>query len=167
LFAALLVGQSPSAMAAMIVTQEPCANSPCVSFNEDDANPIPVIRSAGLNAPSAGTAMIRFHGSLNCFNEFLRPRVVDVVSQIVLNVADTPDPNGPGGLRHAINFARGEDPFFGGLNKANTFSLRSTRVVQIAGPGPHTFHFKIARLRMDSSTSCAVYNAAFSIVFVP
>jgi hypothetical protein len=137
----------------------------CVFFNE--ANPIPVIRSISFNSPSAGTAAIKFHGSLICNNEFFRPAVSDVVSQIVTNADATPDVNGPGGLRHAIVFTAGPDPFGGGMVKADTFNLNSTRVVSIPGLGIQQFYFKIARQRMDGGTFCYVYNAAFTIVFVP
>jgi hypothetical protein len=166
--AVALFGTAGPAAAQAIVTQGPCvsASGYCLGFTEED-DAIPVVRSVVFNAPSAGTAMVRFHGSVVCFNQFFRPAVVDLVSQIVTKAAAVPDPNGPGGLRHAIVFTAGSDPLFGGIDKADTFNLRSTRVVEIAAAGPRKFFFKIASLRMDSATSCVVYNAAFSIVFVP
>jgi hypothetical protein len=167
LVAAVAAPVTPSVAAPLIQTQEPCftADGYCLYFAAVD--PIPIVRSVSFNAPSAGTAAVKFHGSLICNNDFFRPAVSDVVSQIVTDAATVPDVNGPGGLRHAIVFTAGPDPFFGGMDKADTFNLNSTRVVSIAGPGVQQFHFKIARLRMDGGTFCYVYNAAFTIVFVP
>lgn len=167
-FLAATVGAlTPAAAAPLIQTQDPCVgeNGYCLSFLDDD--PIPVIRSITFNAPSAGTAAVKFHGSLLCNNDFFRPAVTDVVSQIVTDANAEPNMNGPGGLRHAIVFTAGPDPFGGGMDKADTFNLDSTRVVPIDGPGIWPFHFKIARLRMDGGTFCYVYNAAFTVVFVP
>jgi hypothetical protein len=48
-----------------------------------------------------------------------------------------------------------------------TFNLASTRVFAIPAAGTRTYYFKLARITMDPVTFCYVYNAAFSVVFVP
>jgi len=45
-------------------------------------------------------------------------------------------------------------------------NLASARVVAVTA-GANTFSFKIARNRMDSGTSCTVWNGDFNVVFVP
>ena len=49
----------------------------------------------------------------------------------------------------------------------DSFNLASTRVQSITSAGKKNYFFKIARLRMDPGTSCLVYSATFSVVFVP
>jgi len=56
------------------------------------------------------------------------------------------------------------DHVFGTTESLN---LASTRVVNISAARRTKFHFKIAALRMDASTTCIVYNAAFTVQFVP
>jgi hypothetical protein len=155
---------SPASAAAMIVSQAPCATSAgyCLFFLPS-TDPIPVIRSIKFNAPSAGTASVSFHGTLYCGNSGSdgNSRVVDVVSQIVDRSIRVPDVNGPGGLRHAIVLF--------GWNKgtSDSFSLASTRNFTITAPGTQAYFFKMQQLRMDASTVCYVYNATFTVIFIP
>jgi len=88
--------------------------------------------------------------------------VVDLAAQIVTAGPAVPDPNGPGGLRLAEAFAAPKT-----IALSDTFNLASTRVVTIPAAGAHKFLFKISVLRMDPQTACYVYNAAFSVVFIP
>lgn len=158
-----LVGAAPAAAAALMKTQAPCttATNYCLSFAAGD--PIPVIRSISFTAPDAGSAQVTFHGSLYCANTgSIADKVVDLATQIVNDRKATPDPNGPGGLRHAIVL---KDTTQNAQNTSDTFNLASTRVLALS-PGSHKFYFKIASLRMDAGTTCFVYNAAFSIIFI-
>lgn len=92
------------ASAALIRFQAPCgaANDPClgVAFNE----PLPKsIRSFSFRAPSAGRAVVTFHGSTTCFyNGTPGGGVVDIVTQIGTDPNATPTAGAPGGLRHQI-----------------------------------------------------------------
>jgi hypothetical protein len=156
---------SPASAAATIVSQVPCAiavGSYCTYFLPS-TNPIPVIRSIKFNAPSAGNASVSFHGTLYCANNAGEgnSRVVDVVSQIVDRSGRVPDVNGPSGLRHAIVLV--------GMTKgtSDTFSLASTRNFAIVGPGIQTYYFKMQQLRMDADTKCYVFNATFTVIFIP
>ena len=164
----LCVFALPAGAAALIKTQPPCSTTTfCKSFA--DTGNIPVIRSFSFTAPGAGTAEVTFHGSMVCNDgntSQSNPVVVDVVSQIVTTSNAAPSATLPGGLRHAAVW----EPLivnvlFTGFT--STFNLASTRVVAISGPGTKSYYFKIGRLRMDPDTSCVVYNAAFSVVFVP
>jgi hypothetical protein len=158
-----LVGLAgPASAAALIKKQAPCVIQAgfCTGFSAGGV--IPVIRSFSFNAPSAGTASVSFHGSMLCTSSSNKdPQVVDLASQIVTSSGAEPNPNGPGGLRHAVVLL----PVVTGTT--DTVNLASTRVLAIGGAGPRTFHFKLSKLRMDPSTACIVYNAAFSVIFVP
>jgi len=147
----------------VISSQSPCSpgGGECLTFT-DSSGPIPTIRSFDFTAPSAGEALVTFHGSLYCASGFTTTNsVVDVVSQIVPGTTDAPAISGPGGLRHAIVLTASS------AGTSDTFNLASTRVVNITAPGNTTFSFKMARLRMDTGTQCYVYNAAFTVVFTP
>lgn len=150
----------------VIRAQNPCVpvvggDHFCLTFT--NADPIPVIRSFTFTAPSAGRALVTFHGALFCANfHTTNSSVVDLASQIVTSATAVPAYEGRGGLRHRIRFVPGTP-----VAKSDTFNLASTLAVSFAAAGPKTFHFKLASLRMDESTSCFVYNAAFTIVFTP
>jgi hypothetical protein len=120
---------------------------------------IPVIRSFQFNAPSKGTAAVSFHGSLVCANQNVPgDRVVDFETQIVGAPGAEPNMKGPGGLRLAARLLFGT---------SDTFNLASTRVVSIPAAGARTLYFKIAPRQMDTNTYCLVYNAVFTVQFVP
>lgn len=153
----------------VIRTQAPCplavpggtgAGAYCFSFAPGD--PIPIVRAFPFNAPSAGKGSLTFHGTMSCssFNTTTYA-VTDFVSQIVTDVNAVPDVKGPGGLRHGVVLLPNS------VGNTDTFNLASTRVISIPAAGPRTFYFKLAPLRMDANTRCYVYNAAFSITFVP
>lgn len=156
---------SPAFAAATIVSQAPCATSAgyCLLLLPS-TDPIPIVRGIRLNAPSAGNASVSFHGSLYCANTpgDGNSRVVDVVSQIVDRKTRVPDVNGPGGLRHAI-------VLFGmnGKGTSDSFSLASTRNFAIPAAGSYAYYFKIQKQRMDAGTECFVYNATFTVLFIP
>ena len=52
-------------------------------------------------------------------------------------------------------------------NTSQTFNLASTRVFTFNGAGTQTFRFRVRPLRIDSGANCYIYNAAFSVVFIP
>jgi hypothetical protein len=165
-FGCLLLGAfaalaSPASAQGVIKTQQPCVSTLgyCLSFGSGDA--IPIIRTMVFDAPSAGTASVTFHGSMTCSNTADDARVVDLASQVVSNSNAAPDPNGPGGLRHAIVM------FSRPAGTSDSFNLASTRDFTINGAGRQRYHFKMQKLRMDGNTSCFIYNAAFSVLFVP
>jgi hypothetical protein len=150
-----------AAPAATVVTQAPCVDAPnpwCLSFGPGGT--IPVIRSIRLNADAAGKAIVTFHGSVACLNSPTGLKgEVELVSQIVTNAAANPDPAQPGGLLHT-----GTLPPDGRV----TFSLASTRVFNVPGAGAFTYRFKLRRLGLSpASAVCRVYNAVFTIEFMP
>lgn len=138
----------------------PQADQYCFSFNAGDA--IPVVRTFSFNAPSKGTGILTFNGSMSCssFNTETSA-VVDLASQIVTNVNAAASISGPGGLRHGILILPNPS------GNTDSFNLASTRTIKFATAGPKTFFFKLTALRMDALTSCYVYNAAFSMSFAP
>ena len=152
--------------AALIQTQKPCVSASgfCLSFSAP-GNAIPIIRSIAFTAATTGTAEVTFHGSLYCANTSgtISDKVVDVVTQIVDRINSTVDPNGPGSLRLAVVL---KDTQQNAQNTSETFNLATARVL-VLSPGTYKFSFKIAALRMDPGTTCYVYNAVFSIIFVP
>jgi hypothetical protein len=161
---ALMVLASVSAFAAVLIqSQAPCVSPPfnhCFFFQSTD--PIPVITDIRFEAPGEGIASVSFHGTLVCSSTAAagEPRVVDLVSQITSRPGNAAV-DGPSGLRHAmvlLGTAAGT---------TDTFTLNSAREFQIDGAGKHRFFFNLLKLRMDASTSCIVYNAAFTITFVP
>ena len=151
-----------SATAAVIESQAPCvtANGYCMAFT-NTTDPIPDVRFIRFTAPGPGTASVTFHGSMVCSNTGDDSRVVDLVSQIVPRPTDVPDASGPGGLRHAIVM------FSRTAGTSDSFSLASTRDFTVKQAGRQTFYFKLAKLRMDANTSCFVFNATFTVLFVP
>lgn len=160
LIAALLLGLVTPALAAPIVkTQAPCSptNGECVTFTNTDT--LGVIRTFAFHAPSAGDAIVTFHGSMYCNSDTVF-RIVDFVSAIVTTPATTVTPNLPGGARQAAAFSANGTWF-------ENFNLASTLVSNFAAAGSRNFSFKMARQRQDDGTTCAIYNAAFTVEFLP
>ena len=153
---------SEASAAAQIRTQEPCTNGGDNCFNfgvgivglgQFD------LRSFTYKAPSKGNAEVSFHGSLLCAAEpGSTYKVVDLVTQITNTTAGTIGPGLPGGLRQAMVLAP---------NTSNTFNLASTRMFTIKAAGAQTYRYRVRPLRIDSGSNCYVYNAAFTVVFVP
>jgi hypothetical protein len=150
------------AAAATIKTQAPCVGPSgyCLSFGA--ADPIPTIRGFTFVAPSIGTAEVTFHGSLFCAVSSTFNSRMDLVSQIVNAASLTPDLTKPGSLRHAAGLVVNVTHQW-----STTFNLASTRTFAITSAGSKSYYFKIARLLQDAGMTCYVYNATFSIVFVP
>ena len=161
---AMIFGTLQVSAGAVVRTQTPCVDKTlgyCLAFFGPSPT-IPVIRAFNFNAPSAGTAEVIFHGSLFCGNHSVGvEEVVDLATQIVTTGSAVPDPNGPGGLRLAEALAPKT------ITLSDTFNLASTRVVTIPAAGANRFLFKISVLRMDPQIECFVYNAVFSVVFIP
>lgn len=160
LFVTLFTG---SAHAAFAKTQSPCvtASSSCLSFN--GANVPATLRSFGYNPAKAGVAVATFHGSLNCANTGTSRATIDLVTQIVDSAAAPVQLTGPGGLRHQTLLP----PKSGGTNSSVTFNLASTRTFTIPASGPRTVILKLRKQRMDAGTVCFLYNAVFTVIFVP
>lgn len=156
----LAVGASEASAAAVIKSQAPCTNGgdDCFNFgsgivglgNFD-------MRSFSFTAPSKGSASVTFHGSLLCGVPPGIAKVVDLVTQIT-NSASTAMENGPGGMRQAAVILG---------NTSQTFNLASTRVFTFSKAGTQTFHFRVRPLRIDSGANCYIFNAAFSVIFIP
>jgi hypothetical protein len=153
-----------SAFAAVIQSQAPCVSAPfnwCLQFAFDA--PLSTVREISFDAPGAGTAQVSFHGSMVCTSTAAagESRVVDLVSQIVRQPDTVPAVDGPSGHRHAI-------VLIGTTNgTADSFNLNSTRTFPINNAGLRHFYYNMQKLRMDASTSCVVYNAVFTVTFIP
>ena len=160
----LIAAPGSARSAAKIFTQSPCTVSggPCKSFYFGD--PIPVIRGFSFTLPSAGTAEVTFHGSAVCSSSESTDRVVDLASQIVTTPTAAVNANGPGGLRHALVL---KDEVEHDFSSSDTFNLASTRVITYTSGGNKAVYFKMARSRMDARTACTIYNATFSVTFIP
>jgi hypothetical protein len=162
----VLIGVAAAAGAAEIRRQGPCSSriEYCLAFGANGE--IPIIRTFRVNAPRAGTAAVTFHGSLACgkVTEETGDRFLDLVTQIVTAGDAVPAPMGSGALR-AFMVLKDSEANSG--RPTQTFNLASTRVFTIQAAGTHTYHFKIAAVQMDEGTACAVYNAAFTVLFVP
>jgi hypothetical protein len=159
----MTIQSGAASAAAQIRTQAPCGNgaaSSCFNFGVGIVGLGQFdIRSFTYSAPSAGTAEVSFHGSLLCGAQVGGgERVVDLVTQIVNASGATAVPNGAGGLRQAVVLRP---------NTSDTLNLASTRVFTFGGAGSQTYRFRVRPLRIDSGTNCYIYNAAFSVVFVP
>ncbi len=153
---------SAASAAAQIRTQEPCTNGGDNCFNFG-AGIVGLgqfdLRSFTYKAPSKGNAEVSFHGSLLCAAEpGSAYKVVDLVTQITNTTAGTIGPGLPGGLRQATVLAP---------NTSNTLNLASTRMFTFKAAGTQTYHYRVRPLRIDSGSNCYVYNAAFTVVFIP
>jgi hypothetical protein len=167
LIASAAIGEGASSVATgaplpIVQTQAPCTTPSgwCMSFLNSD--PIPIIRSMKFTAPAKGSALVTFHGSMLCGGGGGDHRAVDLVSGIVTRAAEVVDPQRPGGLRHAT--VLNSTPSIGA---DDSFNLTSTRVYAFAKGETQTFQFKIVKQRMDAVTGCDVYNAAFTVEFIP
>jgi len=163
--AAFSVVFEPTSTTGVVKGQAPCADKFCVTFTSSDVR----VRSFTFTAPSAGTALAIFSGSLVClYGNTINTgiTVVDVVSQIVTNATAIPTVFQPSGLRLAVSWPDNNPNIDSGY--VAQFSLASSRAVTITKPGPQTFYFKIARLRMDPNTECYVTKgSAFTVIFEP
>ncbi len=160
--AVLLCGLAAAdpAQAARMQTQRPCVDEPdpwCVSFGTSGA--VPVIRRIRLNATTAGTAIITFHGSVACINALGPKGSVQLVSQIVDDASATPAETETSGLLHTATLPP---------DGTASFNLASTRIFHAPAAGIYDFYFKIRRVALNPSpAACRVYNAAFTIEFRP
>lgn len=158
---AVALGAGSASAAAVIKSQAPCTNGGDVCFNFG----IGIvglgnfdIRTFAFSAPSKGSASVTFHGSLLCAAPVGSvSKVVDLVTQITNSTAAAQQ-QGPGGMRQAVVILP---------NTSQTFNLTSTRVFTINGAGTQTYRFRVRPLRIDSGANCYIYNAAFSVVFIP
>lgn len=153
----VLSGQVTGHAIAATFTQDPCVSSEhagCVRFGA--TGDIPTIRTMALPLP-AGKAKLTFHGTLYCAKSGSSPGRVELVSQIVAGDG-LPTDSGPSGLRHAVLLETGKT--------SQTFNLHSTRVFR-SPEGNNVFNFMIARRSMSASVECIVYNATFTMQYLP
>ena len=152
-----------TAYAAFATTQPPCVSVSgwCTRFT--GASVPTTLRSFGYNPTNTGVAVATFHGSLNCTNTGFSRATIDLVTQIVDVPSAAALPTGPGGLRHQTLLP----PQSSGVNSTVTFNLASTRAFTITTLGARTINFKLRELRMDAGTICYLYNAVFTVTFVP
>jgi hypothetical protein len=158
------------ANAAQIKASGICKNgaSYCIAFNNTGV--IPLAGAFTFNAPTAGTALVSFNGSMQCSNFSTdtgsTTGVVDLTAQILTSAAQTPDYQGPGGSRIKMRLAPAKDDFVLTRDNSAFINLASSRVLPLTA-GAHGFVFKIVRKKMDALTSCIVFNGDFKVVFVP
>ncbi|MGD9509350.1 MAG: hypothetical protein AB7I59_17975 [Geminicoccaceae bacterium] len=160
--AAVVAFPDAASAAAVIKTQPPCNSGGDTCFNFG-VGIVGVgqfdIRDFTFKAPSKGTAQVSFHGSLLCAADLTAgSKVVDLVTQIVNSTTATASPSGPGGLRQALVIPP---------NTSDTLNLASTRVFTFNSAGSQIYRYRVRPLRIDSGANCYIYNATFSVVFVP
>jgi hypothetical protein len=159
----LLFAASSANAAAVIRQQAPCNDGgQCANFSS--VSVIPTIRTYSFAAPGVGTAAVTLNGTMQCANFQVADGdafgVIDLSSQIVEGAA-APNSLGPGGARYPVRIPKANPASF-----SNVTSLAITRVF-IVTAGTHAYSYKMTRNRMDVGTTCAVYNAYFTVVFVP
>ena len=143
----------------VIRKQAPCVNSLGYCRQFVPAAVGTTLRSYSFSLPGRGVASISFTGSLVCSNSGANDsRVVDFATQITTGINQPADLTGSGALRHAAVLRS---------NTSDTFNLATTRVITYASGGSKSVHFRLDRLRQDAETSCIVYDAAFTVVYVP
>ena len=134
---------------------------PCVAFGT--AGPPAIVRNLNFTAPSRGTAAVTIAGTMQCVNNQSSGGfgfgVVDLSAQIVQG-NPAPDASGPGGQRIAMRLAPNTNQLSSSIN------LAGTRIFDVSA-GAQVFRFKMALNRMDAGTSCTIYNAQLSVIFVP
>jgi len=157
---------SRPADAAVIKQGEVCKrnNDHCITIGGGGDSVPFLVKSHTFNAPTAGTALVSFHGTMQCINDAdvddTSHGVIDLTTQIVIG-AETPSFQAPGGQRHAMRLA---PP--GSFDHSVPVNLASARVLQLT-QGKHTFSFKMVRNAMQELTTCHVHNGNFTVVFVP
>jgi len=161
---ALQIDSRPAEAAAVIKASAVCkkGSSFCISFTNASSLPS-VVASYTFNAPSAGTALVSFNGSMQCDNDGINDAshgVIDLTTQIMTG-GGTPNFQAPGGSRFTMRLNPSGIP-----DHSVAVNLASARVVAVTA-GANTFNFKILRNRMDGDTSCTVWNGDFNVVFVP
>ena len=147
--------------AALIQTQSPCdaGGDACFNFGVGIEGGQFDIRAITFKAPSKGRAAVSFHGSVVCgAGNTAGNKVVDLVTQITNSSNAIASPRGPGGLRQATVLA----PI-----TSQTLNLASTRVVTFQAAGTQTFRLRVRPLRIDADTNCFIYNATFTVIFIP
>ncbi len=162
---ALQIDSRPAEAAAAIKASAVCktGSSFCISFTNASSLPS-VVASYTFNAPSAGTALVSFNGSMQCVNNAVLDDashgVIDLTTQIMTG-GGAPNFQAPGGSRFTMRLS---PPSI--FDHSVPVNLASGRVVSVTA-GANTFSFKLARNRMDSDTSCTVWSGNFNVVFVP
>src|SRR5262245_60681643 len=99
-----------NAAGTLIKTQAACTSTDGYCLQFVSGAPL-TIRDFTMAFLSAGTALVRFNGSLLCANAWTGGRrVVDLQTQIVTTGSTAPSLAGPGGLRHAVVLRKADLP---------------------------------------------------------
>jgi hypothetical protein len=167
-------GHSGPAEAAQIISSSVCDSniSYCIRLLEDDPGTTFVVFNYTFTAPRAGTALVSFNASMQCINADTTSGdtgVIDLTTQILTSEAATPNHQAAGGTRFAMRLPPANRALPGppnGIDRSDPIELASSRVVPLTR-GSHELFFKILRNRMDSGTSCTLWNGNFDVVFVP
>jgi hypothetical protein len=150
--------------AATIVTQPPCRNGGGVCAAFSAADPVPRFKAFVFVAPRAGTAIVSFHGTMNCTNLSAAVDgshgVVDLSTQIVEG-GGAPNYMKPGGQRFAMLL-----PPTNAMNYSYAVNLAASRVMKLK-KGRHVLRNLLAKNRMDPNTLCTIFNGNLSVTFVP
>jgi hypothetical protein len=154
--AALLL--SALAAQADIVRQYPACNGECVFLPSGFGGDF-TARTIRFSAPSRGTLLLSFHGTLHCSNNATFKRNVAVYSQIVPGNAIA-DPAGPSGLDFFASLEASDNN-----TRSKTFNLASTRVFTIRRRGARVYRFRLHRFGIEDDASCSVRNGAFLVDF--
>src|SRR5262245_48717653 len=154
--------------AALIQTQPPCsvASGPCLTFGPTVGTAPPTVRRITFSAPSAGTAAVNFTGSMVCsaFGSANPSRAFDFVAGITAKAAEVPTVAKPGAIRIAGRLgAPGPDT----IGLTTTVNMAATRVFPINAAGAKRFYLKLATSQLDTTIQCSIYDAAFTIIFIP
>lgn len=153
-----------AASAGEVVEQEPCGGqiASCATLVADRPDPVfDIVRAFSFEIARPGTALVSFHGSINCLTDNAEiPVVTDLVSQIVTTTSAVPDLGGASGGRHVFVLRHDR------LGGQDTSNIAAVRQVEYGSAGIKSVYFKIKRLRMDSGF-CTVRNGAFTVIASP
>ena len=147
--------------AAMIKTQPPCnsGGDNCFNFGVGIVGLGQFdIRDFAFKAPSKGTAQVSFHGSLLC------------AADLSAGSSGRPgDADRQFGHRHRFaQWLRRAAPSPGDTAQhVGHPELGLDAGVHDQRGGTQTYRYRVRPLRIDAGSNCFIYNAAFSVVFVP
>jgi hypothetical protein len=149
--------------AVSIIAQPPCVTIGAICLQFFDASgAIPVIRSFTFKMAVPGDALVNFQGTVHCENLGGSVVLVDLAGQIVQSATAVPVYTRPGGIRSAVVL-----PVATTLTFSQTMNYSVSRKISYGSAGNKAVFFNIARLRMDASSVCRVFTAAFNVITVP
>ena len=162
LFGLMPAGLLPPAFADPILkSQAPCNKGTpdvCQLFTSAGA-PSFVVRSIGFRAPSAGSALVLFQGTLYCAHNLNGREAIDIDTQIVDVETAVAARDQPGGARYLFKLQPG--------NTSATVSTNASRVFTGQAAGLHDYYFAVNRTTLDPGITCYFYNDSLTVAFVP